>query len=173
MRTVDAPRRSLEAVWGQQGQQITFKGGDRRPSGPIVEGTAEGRCRRLRRRRPWTPPPGWTLGRAEAKRVERGGEIVAVDERPPTAAILTSDHAMTRLAERVDRRAVDLRGLHEACARPAVRRSIGALSRDSHSRRVDARGRLEVRVWLARVVYVSDNACTVARSRASRRSPPD
>ncbi|MFC6879146.1 MULTISPECIES: hypothetical protein [Actinomadura] len=77
--TVDALRGLLEAVYGQR---LTFRGEDREPSGPVVEGSVDvgtvlGRAVAVR--------GGEVSGRAHvrgegrAERVEGGGEFVGVD----------------------------------------------------------------------------------------------
>jgi hypothetical protein len=78
LETADGLRRMLEAVYHQR---ITFKGEDRPPSGPIVEGTVnvedvQGHAAAVKAR---LISSGRIRGEATATRVEQGGELYGVE----------------------------------------------------------------------------------------------
>lgn len=78
LRTVDALRRALEAIYQQR---ITFKGEDRPPSGPLVEarvdvGEVAGYAAAVRAE---VIESGRVTGTLTAKEVEQGAEAVGVD----------------------------------------------------------------------------------------------
>jgi hypothetical protein len=78
LRTIDALRRALEAIYQQR---ITFKGEDRPPSGPLVEGRVDvgevaGYAAAVRAE---VIESGRVTGTLTAKEVKPGAEAVAVD----------------------------------------------------------------------------------------------
>jgi len=78
LQTADGLRRVLEAVYRQR---ITFRGEDRPPSGPIVEGTVDveevqGHVAAVKAR---LISSGRITGTAKAARVEKGGELYGVE----------------------------------------------------------------------------------------------
>jgi hypothetical protein len=78
LRVADALRRALEAIYQQR---ITFKGEKRSPSGPVVEGRVDveevaGYTAGVRAE---VIESGRVSGELKGKRVEPGGEAIAVD----------------------------------------------------------------------------------------------